>query len=151
MLFQIDQSGKIEHTNKDTVMGMSNGKTRTVKIAARNKRLLQERCRIRDQGRVYMYRSFAALIFLLIKEDLNLITDLIIDVEYPGQNKVIKDILLEFLRTEKLNEPEITFLRIGSTPAVHYVAYDVFCGRKSPDKIVTLEEISNLVILRRRH
>ena len=42
MRIEIDQSNKIEQTNKDTIIGLSNDKTFTVLIKAREKRKLQE-------------------------------------------------------------------------------------------------------------
>lgn len=46
MSYQIDQSRKIEQTNKDTVLAISNGRTFTVLLRARDKRLLQSIYRV---------------------------------------------------------------------------------------------------------
>lgn len=150
MVYQIDQSGKIEDTAKDTVVGISNGWSYTIKLRAKAKRQLQERCRANLQGRLFVYRTFAALIFLLIKNAKIILVDIVIDQEYPGKEKIIKDILLEFLRKNNLPEPHISFARIGSRPKVHYLAYNVFTGKSQTNKMASLKELEKLVIKKRK-
>ncbi len=146
MIYLIDQSGKIEKTNKDTVIGVANSKTFSIRLSGKIKRQLQEKCRANHQGQQFIYRTFAALVFLLIKGHLKIMTDLIIDNEYPGKEKIIREILLEFLRKFNLPEPHISFGQIGNHPRVHYVAYNVFIGKHKADKEVKLKDIESLVV-----
>lgn len=146
MKVEIDQSGKIEDTAKPTVLAFSNSKQSAIKISARTKRQIQEIFRRRGQIRLFIYRTFAALIFLLIRDYLSSIHHVVIDTEYPGHEKLIKDILLEFLRRNKLKEPQILFKRIGSKPKVHYAAYDVFSGKKKPNKSISFSKLAKFVI-----
>jgi len=150
MIYLVDQSGKIEQTNKDTVIGAANGKNYALKLPAKTKRQLQKRCRESLQGKLFVYRTFAALVFLIIKENIKAMTDLVIDIEYPGKEKVIREVVLELLRKESLPEPNLSFGRIGNNPKAHFAAYDVFIGRKKADKIITLAGIEKLVIKRKR-
>src|SRR3990167_2720456 len=150
MIYLVDQSGKIEQTNKDTVIGAANGKSYAIKLPAKVKRVLQQKCRASLQGKLFIYRTFAALVFLLIKHNTKTMTDLVIDIEYPGKEKVIKEVILELLRKEKLTEPNLSFGRIGNNPKAHFAAYDVFIGKKKADKIITLAGIEKLVIKRKR-
>lgn len=150
MKIEIDQSWKIEKTNKATVLAFSNKKSFALKIPSKIKRQLQEMFRRQGQPTLFVYRTFAAGIFLLIKDHLKKITYIVIDIEYPGKEPLIKEILLELLRKYKLKEPEIAFKRIGEKPKVHYAAHNVFTGKKKADKIVSFEELRELVIKKDR-
>ncbi len=145
MLFQIDQSGHVEYTSQDTVLGASNSIQISLKVTSQTKRKLQQKCRESGISRIFVYRTFAALIFLLIRDYLGVITEIVIDIEYPGKNSLIKDILLEFLQ-DKSKSLQITFSRIGNHPPVHYLAYNVFTGKNIPTKLVRFSEIEALVI-----
>jgi hypothetical protein len=142
----IDQSGRVEYTSHNTIVAFSNGKQKAIKILARTKRQLQEIFRRKGAPNLFVYRTFATLIFLLVKNELCKIKQIVIDIEYPGQDKLIKDILLELIRKNHLNEPEISFQKIGNKPKVHYAAYDVFIQKKKASQVINLEEISCLAI-----
>lgn len=150
MQVYVDQSGKVEDTARPTVVAFTNGATYVIKVAARTKRQLQERFRRQGAIRLFIYRTFAALVFLLIRRFLPQINQVVIDTEYPGQEKLIKEVILEFLRREALPEPSIVFRRIGNRPKVHYAAYDVFAKKKKEDRRVALAEIVNLAIKKDR-
>ena len=143
---QIDQSGKIENMSKYTVVAFSNDTSKAVLVRARTKRQLQEMFRKRGKIRLFIYRTFAALIFLLIKDELSQIKQIVIDTEYPGKEKLIERILLEYIRLHQLEEPAIYFQRVGNKSKVHYASYDVFTGKKKPNKIIELKELQKLAI-----
>jgi len=146
MKIYIDQSGKVENTAKVTAIAFSDGKKYAIKINQRTKRQIQEVCRRKGLSRLFIYRTFAALVFLLIKKSLSIIDQVVIDMEYPGHEKTIKEIILELLRKEGLKEPSICFARIGNRPKVHYAAYNVYAKKKKEDKLIKFEEIMSLVI-----
>lgn len=146
MKIEIDQSGKIEDTAKPTIIAFCNHKTFSIKVTSKTKRQIFEIFRQRGKTRLFIYRTFGVLIFLLIKNYLSTISAITIDTEYPGHEKLIKEIVLELIRKFNLNEPEITFKRIGNRPKVHYAAYNVFSGKKEEDKKVDLNEILPLAI-----
>lgn len=58
MKYEIDQSGKIEQTNKNTVLCLSNDKWDSVLILARTKRQIQEIFRRNGQIRNYVILPF---------------------------------------------------------------------------------------------
>ena len=136
MIYQIDQSGKIEQTNKDTVLGYSNSHTKAVRIPRRLKRKIQEVFHIHGFTSLFVYYLFSVGIFYLIK-DFKSKQEIIIDIEYPGKDKIISNFL------EKFNQltHSIRFARIGNTPPAHYAAKDVFDKKKLPDKTLNLEDI----------
>lgn len=84
MAYQIDQSGKIEQTNKKTVLAISNGKTYSVLLKAKDKRLLQDIFRtLFNKQRQFIYEVFSALLFILISNSKSE-GRIVIDKEYPG-------------------------------------------------------------------
>jgi len=145
MRVEIDQSGKIENTNRATVIAFANEISYAILIPAKVKRQLQEVFRRQGKPRLFVYKTFAAGLFLLINGHLAKIKDIVIDTEYTGHEKQIKDILLELIRRDRLPEPNIYFQRIGGKPKVHYVAHDVFSKKKNADKVIGFEEIVVLV------
>jgi len=62
MTYQIDQSGKIEQTEKYTVLALSNENHFAVILSAKNKRRLQEMFRILGAPRLFIDYVFAALV-----------------------------------------------------------------------------------------
>lgn len=152
MIVEIDQSGKVEQTNRDTVVGaIFDGTNRSaICFKAKDKRFIQEIFRKQLKGHLFIYRTFAALVFLLVKEKVSSQDRLIIDTEYTGKEGLIKDIILEYFDKSKLTPPEIIFQRIGNTPPVHYLVYDVYVGNLTPDKIISLTEVIYLAIKKDR-
>lgn len=56
--YQIDQSGKIEQTNKLTIVAFSNDKSGSVLLSASDKRVLQEIYRKAGKPRVFPTQTF---------------------------------------------------------------------------------------------
>ena len=70
MIIEIDQSGKIENTSKNTVIAFSNEIFGSILVKAKDKREIQKIFRKIGKPRIFVYRLFAILIFLLIKNHL---------------------------------------------------------------------------------
>ncbi|MBU1032490.1 MAG: hypothetical protein ABII13_01085 [Patescibacteria group bacterium] len=98
MNIEIDQSGKVENTSVDTIIAYSNGSSKSIRIAARDKRKIQKIYRSSGKTHLYIYKTFALLIYLLIENSLLSLDSVIIDIEYPGWNFLIKDFLLQEIR-----------------------------------------------------
>jgi len=130
MIVEVDQSGKLERTSIPTVVSYSNSKSKAVIINSNEKRKLQEYFRSIEKRRVYIYQCFAILIFMLIKDEKD-ISKLTIDTEYPGQEPLIKNYLLNLLQTQtisKLTKSEIIFKSIGKKSHAHEIAYKTYRG-----------------------
>ncbi len=69
MSFMIDQSGKIEQTNKNTILCFSNNIHDTIIIKARSKRQLQEIFRRNGQIRNYILFTFSEVFYLIKKTE----------------------------------------------------------------------------------
>jgi len=136
---QIDQSGKIEQTNKATVLCLSNKTWDTVFIKARTKRQIQEIFRRNGQTKNFVIFTFSACLSLLIKRNLKH-NQIFIDKEYYGKDAIIKEILLEMLKQNK-QIPEIHFANIGRQVKAHTRAYLTFTKKQKYKCLLSLKEI----------
>ncbi len=140
MVYQIDQSGKVEDTSSLTIVAVANGKTKTLKIAGREKRKAILVLRKQDYPKkVFIYKLFAALIYLLLKGEK--ISEVIIDKEYPGHEATIKLILVNFYRKFQKLSPQIHFMEITKNSPAHKIAIETYRGKIKPDMVVNSEEV----------
>ena len=148
MTIEIDQSGKIENTSKDTIIAFSNSKFKSIFIKARDKREVQKIFRKINKPRIFIYRTFAVLIFLLIKNYLEKINQIIIDEEYPGWGFQIKDYLLAEIRKIKPNfdKNNISFNQIGKKSKAHLIAYETTIGKRQPNIKVGEQDILKYIL-----
>jgi hypothetical protein len=98
--------------------------------------------------KVFIYKVFAILVFLLIKSDLKSIDKIVIDEEYPGKNSLIKNFLLQEIRKIKpdFGKENVIFQRIGKKSRAHFLAYGVAIGKKKADIEVGAREILRMVV-----
>lgn len=148
MRIEIDQSWKIEKTEKDTILAFSNKIERAVRFSAEDKRYLQKFFRNYGEPRLFVYKTFAALVFLLIEPFLPQVSQIIIDKEYPGYEALITGYLWGLLqgRTKRLSLEDIDFALIGEKSRAHSVAYLTFVGERKEDVVVKLDEILRAVV-----
>lgn len=140
MVCEIDQSGKVEDTRKLTVVCFANGKAKTLLISAKEKRKALSAMRnLNKPKRTFIFRIFAGLLFLLIKDED--IRTIVIDEEYPEHEATIKFILLNLFEKFGKASPAIFFQRIGKKSQAHIVALLVFQGKKRPDLIATAKDL----------
>ena len=145
----IDQSGKVENTSKLTVVAYANGKMRSLKISAVEKRkLLVVMKRLDGLSATYVYKVFAALIFLLIKGQR--ISEVVVDKEYPGHEGTIKNVLKNLFEKGNLVFPEISFSEITKKSPAHKAAINVYRGKSKPDLIVKAENILGLFFAKKK-
>ncbi len=144
MKYQIDQSGKIEQTEKSTILACTNSSTYTILIQGRVKRRLQEAFRKSGMTKLFIYYIFAVGIFFLLqnKKQLSTVT---IDTEYPGKERLILDLIKKISTYYKIPLHDCNFARIGNKPKVHYAAHDVFVKKKKADKILNIYEITEVL------
>jgi hypothetical protein len=140
MGLQIDQSGKIEDTTKDTVIAFSNSISESVFVSKKIKRQVQEYFRKIGKPELFVDKTFSIVIYYLIC-NLKPIQNITIDLEYPGRDKFISSIILDLLKANKKLPHDINFARIGNKPKAHYAAKNVFDKKKEPTKILSLREI----------
>jgi hypothetical protein len=144
MHIEIDQSGKVEHTNRQTVIAFSNHTRVAVIIPATVKK---ECLRIlRATGRnqqIYILQIFTAGLFWLIEPYLHQLETITIDLEYPGHDGDIKGMLLNAIRRirDDFSKHQISFRSVGRKSGAHYKAYGVFTGKEKGERVLTTEQI----------
>lgn len=147
--YQIDQSGKIEQTNKLTVIAFSNGKHGSVKLSAKDKRYLQDIYRQAGKSKSFILQVFSALLYLLFEKCRLEKTMVVIDKEYPGHEPLIKSYLLQLARKRgkiKLSSDELRFGLVGKGSNSHGVASKAFKSNRA-DFSVSKEKILSLILL----
>lgn len=149
MKYQIDQSGKVEDTNKLTIVAFANGKTKTLLITAVEKRKLLIAMRaISPPKKTFIYKIFAGLIFLLIKNEK--IDALIIDREYPGHEALIRSILTVLFCKTHRDAPEIDFGEISRASKAHKIAIETFHNKRKPDMLIKARDVLYLFTIKKR-
>ena len=144
MVCQIDQSHKIEQTEKDTVLALSNNTKFTVLLKSKTKRALQLRFRNNNKPEVFIYLVFAALLAILIKS-VSIHQRVYIDHEYLGHEDLIKLKLLQIFKKEKI-AVDFNFVFVGKVSSAHALASKVATKKMKPNKIVSEKEILDLVL-----
>ncbi|HLF18836.1 MAG TPA: hypothetical protein VI749_08100 [Candidatus Omnitrophota bacterium] len=139
MPHQIDQSGKIEATSKNTILCLSNDEWIAVKIEAKAKRQLQEIFRRNGQPRNFVLFTFSAGLAILLDRTKH-ISRIMVDQEYYGKEAVIKNIVLKMLKHRE-GPLEINFGNIGKKALAHHRAYAVATGRLKASYTVGLKEL----------
>ena len=146
MHVEIDQSGRIEETNRPTAIALANGVTASVRIAASEKRKALLALRLakpqwsRRLIRVYV---FSVLLYLLLRDHLEGLTLATIDTEYPGYEPVIKNRVLTLGWRDglKIQKDRLAFRQIGKKSPAHKVAYRVYKGFEKPGRVISAADI----------
>ncbi len=143
MHIEIDQSGKIEHTSRTTVIAYANGSSMSLRISASEKqKLIRTMKENRHPKTTYVYTIFATLIFMLLCTMRTAsAANVTIDKEYPGKEPTIKNFLLQLYRKERRKPPAIRFDAIGKKSPAHKTALAVFQNKKRADVVVTAREV----------
>lgn len=149
MIVEIDQSGKVEDTSRPTAVAFANGKKGgSILILAREKRKLQRFFREIGEPKLFAYKVFAVLIFLIIQDHLKNIDRIVIDAEYPGHEYVIKQVLLRLIRRRhpRFDAAIIIFRQIGRKSAAHNLAWLTFQKKQKASQQVTAKDILGTLI-----
>lgn len=135
MTIEIDQSGKIEDTARDTVIALSNDIQKTIRIPKRVKRQLQEIYRRQGKSRLFVLVVFSVGVYFVLRY-LKGEHHVTIDVEYTGHEKAVL-YFLSRMRSTSL----ITFGHVGKSSPADRLASKVSHDLERPTKTLTYEEI----------
>ncbi|MBI2659962.1 hypothetical protein HYX07_02275 [Candidatus Woesearchaeota archaeon] len=141
MHIEVDQSGKIEQLNKDTVIAFSNKNKYSVLIPHEVK---QEIFRIyKGKVKELRYRLFCSGVYFCLRDYIREKELITICCEYIGKENLIKSFLLDYLRKSYLavDSKIIRFGSIGKKSNAHAEAIDVYRGNRRPNKILSLSEV----------
>ncbi len=122
MHIAVDQSGKIEQTDRATALAFSNGISYAVLIPARVKRRAITILRATGKRGKSVYISlFAAALYQLLKDHLDKIELITIDMEYEGNEQDVKLALLNLIwqRRPTYSADSITFRHISKKSPAH--------------------------------
>ncbi|TSC91468.1 MAG: Uncharacterized protein CEN92_267 [Candidatus Berkelbacteria bacterium Licking1014_96] len=141
MKIEIDQSGRIEDTSKLSVIAYSNNHQKSLLITARDKKAIQLVFRKIGQPKLFVFKLFAVAIFVLIKNNLKKIDQIIIDREYTGYESLIKKLLFETVeRNNKKIETDIVhFHSIGKKSKAHTVALKCYQIKRADSRLTSGE------------
>lgn len=147
MIVQVDLSAKIEQWSKDTAVALSNGIQGSILVDRRVKKAARDWLQDRYPDRIpsfYMYMVCAVLIYLLVRPELDQISHLEIDQDYPGTRSedLIKNFLLNFLHRDdpSLRGGFISFRKVKGSRA-DILARRTFVGKEAADRAISLDEI----------
>jgi len=145
---EVDQSGKIENMNVDTVLAFSDGKSAAVLIPAEVKRVCLQALRREGRPKIsVVLRIFAVGLFFLLQDVLEEVTLVTIDQEYPGREGDIKGMLLRLIWAsgKGFDKGRIAFRQVGKKSAAHFKAHGVYKGFQKADRTLTVDDILSLV------
>ena len=143
MKFEVDQSGRIEETNRLTVISIaSKDYSYTVKIDSKIKRVIQKKFQKIGKPKMFGVYGFTTGLIILLKLSKVKNSVVVIDIEYDGYNKVISN---ELTKNTKQNL-EFRFTNIGKKSPAHKTAYAVFKKRSKQDYKIDLDEFDKLVM-----
>ncbi len=141
---EIDQSGKIERLDHDTIIAISNGEQYCVMIPKSLKRAIYS---YRNEIKQIRYKLFCIGIYYCALRFINKNYLIIIDDEYYGKNNLIKSILVSYVQLNHLsfNTDLIRFDRIGKKSNAHHIAIETFRGEHKPNETLTENQIWRLL------
>lgn len=146
VIIEVDQSIKVEQTAQDTVVGVSNDRQCAVIIPRQVKRKLKAEFRRRGIPNQFAYRTFiTALVLALEKANYNHLSDVVIDIEYVGQEGRLRDIFCAMWRKRHRSLPHVSFRLIGKKSGAHEVAYYTMRKERKPDAVLSYNELRKLV------
>ena len=148
MRVEVDQSGKIEQTNQDTVLAFSNHIKRAVLIPRGEKRKLIKILRGRGMnGKIFYPRIFCSALFLLFKPHLSELNEIVIDDEYTGKTRLVKNLLnnIAYRQNKPPISSKISFDHVGKKSPAHILAWGARKDSKLVNEKVEARQILQLI------
>lgn len=139
MKYQIDQSNKIEHTNKTTYVCLTNSNSFICSISAKEKQTLKAFFRKLNKPLIFKLFTFSVLCAKVIAA--SKAKSVTIDTEYLGHEINIKSFIFQILQIEKRPEVYITIKGIGKRSRSHLIGYKAMKNRNKGNAIRANEVI----------
>ena len=145
---QVDQSGRLEDS-RATIWAVANGESESLIMPAAVKRKIFAVLKRQGfTGAQALIRVYCLVMFIMLKDMITAHGIVIeLDREYPGYDPDIKAMLLRRFWKAGLKVPEevITFGNIGKNAEAHRVAWQIYVGRKEPDRKLTWLQMKKLL------
>ncbi len=147
MKYQVDQSRKIENTSEGTIIAVANEDfAYTLKIPAKVKRELQTHFRSVGEPTLFIYKTFAAGLFILLNAYNMKINSVEIDKEYPGHEELIGSMLKTLFKSFGVGSRiNLAFGLVGKSSPAHDAAYKVTARKERENKRLGVIEIKKIV------
>lgn len=140
----VDLSAKAEQWARASAVAMSNDGCRVYLVSGKVKQQARRLIRERHGGKSDQYRLLAALVFLVIRDDLPNISQVVIDQDYAGQQAeaTIKNLLLRLIRKVKPDATAglVRFAEVRGSRA-DKLAKQVYDGERQPDRVIGWQEL----------
>jgi hypothetical protein len=143
-IVEVDQSIRFDNTSDDTVLAYANGDCRSLLIPASVKRdCLRHLRRIGYSTRTLYIRLFTTALYFLLRERVENMSRIVIDLEYPGRDAQIREHLINLLRKDgkSTGRAQIQFARIGKRSPAHELAIETLRRHKVPDLVLTQRDL----------
>jgi len=146
MHIQIDTGSRLDQSG-DTIFAFSNEIQRAIRL----RQGVRDECLDRLSGRRLSkeLRVFAACIYLLIKDYLGQLEDIVIDNEYPGHEGEVKRHLANIIHAHSsvhFQEARIKIASITKRSRAHKVAWETLRKKREVDATIAAKEILALLI-----
>lgn len=135
---EIDQSGKVEQTEKDTYLVLVGKRDwDAVRISAKVKRKIQRIFRSNDQPRNYVIFTFCAGLSFILKRN-SQFSSVVVDREYSGKEATINEILEQMLGK---NMPIVAHKSVGKLSQAHLIGLEITRGILKAKLNLSLEQL----------
>lgn len=147
----IDQSGRVEETNKITIVALADKKKSfTIALLPKTKKELLAIFRKNGKPKVFPIIVFANIVFMTMLRSRTFPQELIIDIEYPGHDNTIKNIVITLCRRFKKKTPEIYFANIGKNDPAHFAAWNTYTKKLKPNLVLKIENFKGIISGRKK-
>lgn len=145
MHIEVDQSGKIEHLNSDTYIACSNEDKYCIMIPKQIKQSVHYN--YKTKVKQLKLKLFCIGIYHCILNFINKNPTIILDNEYEGKENIIKYLLLELIKKQKiiLDKKSVQVSRIGKDSNAHILAINTKRGELKPNKKLSEKDIINIL------
>ena len=124
---EVDQSVRIEELTRDTIVAIANKELEyAVCLPTRLKRQLYELFRLRGMRKKFGPWVFAVVVSQLLKKSNIKVSDVVIDIEYPGYERDILEIIKNMYP-----DMYISFTSVGKNSPAHEKAYFALKGKRA--------------------
>lgn len=147
----IDQSGRVEETNRSTIVALADkDREFTTELPAKVKIELLNIYRKLGKPKTFPIIVFSQLVFMTMLRFKLFPKILIIDIEYPSHENTIKNIIITLCKRFKKIAPEIYFSNIGKKDPAHISAWRTYTKSRKPNVILKIEDFNGYVSTRKR-
>ncbi len=148
MRVEVDSSGIWGDLSKPTVFAFSNTISHILWLDPAVKKACIEEIR-RRKGRTDIndyLRLYSISIFLLLRDHLPQLSEIVLDLEYPKKMGMVRSTLIELIRAidPLLARIPIRIQRIGKTSRAHAKAHATYRGEHEPDRRAQVHELLSL-------